>query len=81
MLSSLIILGSFIGVVLSIISDKINRAVAAQIGAVITYFTLIFLEKKTFSLIVELLFGSESDGYVNLHSLIIIIGIHRPSQG
>jgi Na+/H+ antiporter NhaD/arsenite permease-like protein len=35
---------------------------------------LIFIEGLDFSIIVELLFGSQSEGYVNLHSLIMIIG-------
>lgn len=41
----------------------------------ITYFTLTFIEGVDFSVIVELLFGSQSDNYVNLHSLILIVGI------
>jgi len=35
---------------------------------------LIFIEGLDFSIIVELLFGSPSEGFVNLHSLIMIIG-------
>jgi Na+/H+ antiporter NhaD/arsenite permease-like protein len=36
---------------------------------------LIFIEGLDFSIIVDLLFGSPSEGYVNLHSLIMIIGM------
>ncbi len=43
-------------------------------GAIITYFVLIFLEGFDFSIIVELLFGSPAEGFVNLHSLILIVG-------
>ena len=52
-----------------------NRAIAALAGAVITYFVLIFLEGLEFSVIVALLFGTPEDGYVNLHSLILIISM------
>lgn len=52
-----------------------NRAIASLVGALICYFVLIFLEKKNFTIIVDLLFSSSSEGYVNLHSLILIIGM------
>ena len=44
-------------------------------GAIITYFVLIFLERLNFSIIVELLFGTQEDNFVNLHSLILIIAM------
>ena len=56
-------------------TEKVNRAVLAISGALITYFVLTFLEQKDFSLIVDLLFGTQDDGYVNIHSLLLIIGI------
>ncbi|MFW9904676.1 MAG: SLC13 family permease [Candidatus Thorarchaeota archaeon] len=55
--------------------EKVNRAILAISGALITYFVLTFLEQRDFSLIVDLLFGTQEDGYVNLHSLLLIIGI------
>ncbi|MBY9004036.1 MAG: hypothetical protein KGD73_08700 [Candidatus Lokiarchaeota archaeon] len=36
---------------------------------------MVFIEGFNFSVIVQLLFGSEEDGFVNLHSLILIIGM------
>jgi Na+/H+ antiporter NhaD/arsenite permease-like protein len=74
-LSIIIVLSCFIGVILLIVTEKLNRAVAALIGAVIVYFTLTFLEGNGFQVILELLFGSESEGFVNLHSLILIISM------
>lgn len=74
-LSIIIVLSCFIGVILLIVTEKLNRAVAALIGAVIVYFTLTFLEGNHFQVILELLFGSESEGFVNLHSLILIISM------
>jgi len=74
-ISIFIILACFIAVILLIITNKLNRAIASLLGAIITYFVLIFIEGLDFSIIVELLFGSPSDGYVNLHSLILIIGM------
>jgi len=63
------------GVVLLILTEKMNRAIVAVSGALITYFALTFVEQRNFSLIVDLLFGSQADKYVNLHSLMLIIGL------
>jgi len=75
MLSILIVLGCFIGVIILIITEKLNRAVATLSGAIIVYFVLIFIEKLDFKIIFELLFSSEEEGFVNLHSLILILGM------
>ena len=74
-ISVFISLGCFIGVIILIITGKLNRAIASLAGAVIVYFVLIYLENKDFKIILDLLFGSESEGFVNLHSLILIIGM------
>ena len=79
LISIIIILTCFIGVVFFIVTEKMNRAIVSLLGAIITYFVLIFIERLDFSIIVELLFGSPGlepgEGYVNLHSLILIIGM------
>ncbi|MFX0000423.1 MAG: SLC13 family permease [Candidatus Hodarchaeota archaeon] len=75
LLSVIIILSSFIGVILFIVTEKMNRAIVSLLGALVTYFVLIFLEGLDFSVIVDLLFSSSEDGFVNLHSLILIIGM------
>jgi Na+/H+ antiporter NhaD/arsenite permease-like protein len=74
-ISLIIILACFIGVIILIVTEKLNRAIAALTGAIITYFVLIFIEDLDFSVIVELLFGTRDDNYVNLHSLILIISM------
>ncbi len=74
-ISIIIILACFLAVILLIITNKLNRAIASLLGAIITYFVLIFIEGFDFSIIVELLFGSPIEGFVNLHSLIMIIGM------
>ncbi|MFX0047442.1 MAG: SLC13 family permease [Candidatus Hermodarchaeota archaeon] len=74
-ISIFIILGCFIAVIILILTEKLNRAISSLLGAVITYFVLIFIEGLDFPIIVDLLFGSAGDGFVNLHSLIIIIGM------
>ncbi|MFX1427529.1 MAG: SLC13 family permease, partial [Promethearchaeota archaeon] len=74
-LSVIIILLCFFGVIFFIITEKLNRAIISLLGAIITYFVLIYFENLDFSIIVNLLFGSEGDGFVNLHSLILIIGM------
>ncbi|MFX0021814.1 MAG: SLC13 family permease [Candidatus Hermodarchaeota archaeon] len=73
-ISIIIILGCFLAVIILIITNKLNRAISSLLGAIITYFVLIFVEGLDFTIIVELLFGSPAEGFVNLHSLIMIIG-------
>jgi Na+/H+ antiporter NhaD/arsenite permease-like protein len=74
-ISIIIVLGCFLGVIILIITNKLNRAIAALSGAVIIYFVLVFIEKLDFKVIIDLLFGSEAEGFVNLHSLILIISM------
>ncbi|MFX1446358.1 MAG: SLC13 family permease, partial [Promethearchaeota archaeon] len=74
-ISSIIITSCFIGVIILILTERLNRAIAALTGATITYFVLIFIEGMKFSVVVDLLFGTDNDGFVNLHSLILIIGM------
>ncbi len=75
MISGIIITCCFIGVVILILTDKVNRAIASLSGALITYFTLRFFENAKFSVFIEFLIGNAQDGYVNLHSLILIMGM------
>lgn len=74
-ISIIIILGCFISVIILIITNKLSRAISSLLGAVITYFVLIFIERLDFSVIVDMLFGSPVDGFVNLYSIIMIIGM------
>ncbi len=74
-ISSIIILSCFIAVVILILTNKLNRAIAALVGALIAFFTLFFIEGEPFSKIVEFLFGTQAEGFVNLHSLILILSM------
>ncbi|MCK4844672.1 MAG: hypothetical protein KAS95_03270 [Candidatus Heimdallarchaeota archaeon] len=65
----------FIVVIVIIFTEKINRAIVAITAALITYFTLIFIDGQEFSKLVDLLFGTQDDGFVNLHTLILIVGM------
>ncbi len=65
----------FLAVVVLLFTNKLNRAIAAITAAIITYLVLVFIEGKGFSVIVELLFGTPDDQFVNLHTLILIIGM------
>jgi len=75
LVSAIIILISFIVVIILIISERLNRAIASLTAAIITYFVLIFIEGFDFSIVVDLMFSSKDDDFVNLHSLILIIGM------
>ena len=74
--SALIIICVFIFVVIFILAEK-NRAIVAISGALVTYFVIIFIEGASFSIIVDLLFGTDNgeSSYVNLHSLMLIVGM------
>jgi Na+/H+ antiporter NhaD/arsenite permease-like protein len=52
-----------------------NRAIAALGGAIIVLYILLFIEAYNFSIIVELLFGNNQEGFVNLHTLILIMAM------
>ena len=71
----IIVFSCFTAIILLIATDKLNRALAALVGAIITYFVLFFFEHFDYSIIMPLLFGSKDDGYINLHTLILIIAM------
>ena len=73
--SAIIISIVFIAVVVLIITDKVNRAILAITGAIITYFVLIFIQGFNYGDIISLIVGTERDGYVNFHSLTLIVGM------
>lgn len=81
LISIIIIVSCFIGVLICIITDKVNKAIAALIGSLIAYFTLIALNKAKPSDFVDMLFGQPpgltetGPGYSNLHALVLIIGM------
>ncbi|TFF87736.1 MAG: hypothetical protein EU548_09850 [Promethearchaeota archaeon] len=74
-ISSIIVIGCFLGVIFLILTERLNRAIASLMGAIITYFVLLIFEGMDFSIIVDLIFGSNEEGFVNLHSLILILGM------
>ncbi len=65
----------FIVSVVLIITEKLNRAIVTMSGALITYLVLTFIEGKEFQVMIDLLFGTTVDGFVNFHSLVLILGI------
>ncbi len=74
-LATILVTATFAVVVGLIASDKMNKAVASIMGAIITFFALIFIEGSDVNDLSNLLFGTASDGFVNLHSLILIVGM------
>jgi Na+/H+ antiporter NhaD/arsenite permease-like protein len=73
-ISVIIVMSCFIGVLICIMTDKVNKAIAALIGALIAYFTLIFINHADSAIFIGLLFG-DGPGYDNLHALVLIIGM------
>ncbi|WP_371804890.1 SLC13 family permease [Candidatus Lokiarchaeum ossiferum] len=75
-LSTLIISLCFLAVIVLLVLEKGNRVILAISGALICYLSLVFIEKETdFTLFVGFLFGSKEDGFVNIHSLLLIFGM------
>ena len=75
MISAIIVTAVFIGVILLIITNKLNRAIATLAGAVITYFVLTFIEGADFLVFIDFLVGTQADGYVNLRVILLIVGM------
>jgi len=74
-ISAIIVTSCFIGVIILIFTDKLNRAIAALSGAAITFFALTFINGTNFVTFLGFMFGSVTDNFVNLHSLILILGM------
>ncbi|NHI91301.1 MAG: hypothetical protein EAX96_02275 [Candidatus Lokiarchaeota archaeon] len=74
-LSAIIITTCFIISILLIITNKVNRAIAVLSGAVITYLVLTFVEGRNVTIFIDFLFGTPTDGFVNLRAIILIIGV------
>lgn len=75
MIVSIIVTACFVITVIIILADKMNRAIAALLFGLIAYFSIAFTTGNDFSLIVELIVSPPSENFVNLRTLILIIGI------
>ncbi len=75
LVSAIIVLACFIGVVILILTNKMNRAVAAICGALVCYFVLVFVEMQDPGIIVGFLFGLSADGYSGLNTIILVLGM------
>ncbi len=76
MLATAIIISiTFIVMVLVIALGKMDRTRIALVAAIVSYFALTFLEGATFEDFKTFLVGSTADGFINLHTLILIFSI------
>ncbi len=55
--------------------QKGNKAIIALAGAVSSYMILFFFEQANPALILDFMFGSEADNYVNFNSILLFLGI------
>ena len=55
--------------------QKGNRAIIALAGAVSTYVILFFFESANPALILDFMFGTEADNFVNFNSILLFLGI------
>ncbi len=74
LISVIIISACFVALILIIITNKLNKAIAAIGFALVTFFTMIIFEDTTPTLFVTFLVGEPTE-YVNLHSILLILGM------
>lgn len=75
LISQIIVTILFILVMVLIVIDKINRAILAIIGAIITYCVLVFLEHVEYHVIIDLIIGNEDDDFVEFRSMCLILSM------
>jgi Na+/H+ antiporter NhaD/arsenite permease-like protein len=76
MISAIIITAYFIGMLILIFFNKVNRAILALGGALLSFFTLIVIENDTYikNNLIELIIG-KGPNYFNLQAIILILGM------
>ncbi len=75
LISAIILVIAFFLMIFSIALNKIERTILALIAALSTFIVLVFIEHAQFYVFVEFLFGTKEDDFLNLHSLILILGM------
>ncbi|MEX2680086.1 MAG: SLC13 family permease [Candidatus Sigynarchaeota archaeon] len=75
MLPAIIITACFVITVVIILTDKMNRAVIALVFGLIAYFTLVIAEGTDYSIFVEFITSPPAENFVNIRTLVLIIGI------
>ncbi|MBN2152316.1 MAG: hypothetical protein JW839_12770 [Candidatus Lokiarchaeota archaeon] len=73
--SQILVTAIFVIVVVMILKEVLNRAFVALIGALAAFFVLFLIEDAGFVKFIEFLFGTDGDGYVSFHSLLLIFGM------
>jgi Na+/H+ antiporter NhaD/arsenite permease-like protein len=71
----LILLIVFISFIVLLAINKIDRTLVALGCGIISYLVLLFFENAQFGVLAEFIVGTSENGYVNLHSLLLILGI------
>lgn len=75
LISIILLLITFALIMIFVSLNVIDREILALAGAIVTFFILSFFEGANFTTITNLLFGSAADKYMNMHSLILILGL------
>lgn len=74
-ISLILLLIIFVSMLILIAKDIMDRAALVFVFSVLTFIVLIFIEKSSPSIIIDFLFGTNEDGYVNFHTVMLIFGI------
>lgn len=77
LITAILLLITFVLLMIFISSNIFDRAILALAAGIVTYFLLFFFESENFKFttFMNILFGTAEDGYVNMHSLILILGM------
>lgn len=65
----------FIGMLILIAKDIMERAALVFCCAILAFFVIVFIEDKSPVIFVEFIFGTHDDGYINFRTIALIFGI------
>ncbi|MHA1268464.1 MAG: SLC13 family permease [Candidatus Helarchaeota archaeon] len=75
MISTIIIPIIFIIMIVLWLWGKIDQTLVSLCGAIGSIFSLLIIDGNDFSAVIDILFGTPSNGFVNFHSLLLSLGM------
>jgi Na+/H+ antiporter NhaD/arsenite permease-like protein len=71
----IILVVTFLGLLIGIAKDVMERSILALIAGLITYIVLIFMENAPPIIFVEYIIGTSDEGYTNFHSIVLLFSM------
>jgi len=75
MISAIIIPITFGVMIFLWLYNKPDQMLVSLGGAIVAIISLIFIDGQPFSIVVDILFGTEANGFINFHSLLLSLGM------